>query len=298
MVEELHKPARKTFKRRKVFCKGFDDLWQIDLIDMQDYARINAGYKYILLVIDCYSRFVWTQALKNKTGRHVATGFKKILKRDKRTPNNVQSDKGTEFYNTSFSKVTNQYNINHYSTFSSTKACIAERAIRTLKTWLYKEFSHRGKYKWINILSAIVRKYNNRKHRSIGMKPVDVTANTKLKREVDFTKHYQPKYKKGDIVRISKYKSIFRKGYLPSWSSELFRIAAVRRTNPSTYHLKDDENNPILGSFYREELQKTKYPGIYLIEKILKTLGDSLYVKWLGFSNRFNSWINKVDLVN
>lgn len=93
------------------------------------------------------------------------------------------------------------------------------------------------------------------------------------------------------MVRISKYKSLFSKGYTPNWSTELFLVDRVRTTVPPVYHLRDMEGVPIKGAFYEHELQKTKYPDVYLVEKVLKRKGDKVYVKWLGFDNSHNSWI-------
>jgi hypothetical protein len=177
-----------------------------------------------------------------------------------------------------------------------------ERIIRTLKSKLFKEFSARGSYRWIDILQTVTTSYNHTKHRTIGMKPSDVTPET----EIHAFNHLKIvpkkfKFRLGDIVRISKYKHIFEKGYTPSWTTELFKIAKVNITNPPTYMLETIDGQPIQGCFYEPELQKTSSPDIYLVEKILrrrrKNHVDQLYVKWLGFPNQHNSWINKADIV-
>ena len=104
------------------------------------------------------------------------------------------------------------------------------------------------------------------------------------------------KYKVNDAVRISKNKYIFDKGYTPNWTTEVFKIVKVVKTKPYTYHLQDFKGELIAGGFYEEELQKTKYPDIYLIEKVIKRNENKLFVKWLGFDDTHNSWINKNDL--
>lgn len=299
LADELHKPARKNFQRRNIVCGGFDDLWQMDLAEMQQHAKDNGGHRYILVVIDCFSRHLWTRPLKNKTGEHVAAAFEKILKLCGRKPRHLQTDRGTEFYNKHFSKVAHRHSIEHYSTFSSLKAAMAERAIRTIKTWLFKEFSYRGKHKWVDILEQVTAKYNGRKHRAIGMKPKDVTIETRhLQDRRPTPKNTSAgKLKIGDLVRISKFKSIFAKGYLPNWSTELFRVIKAQRTLPVTFLLEDLRGDPIRGCFYAQELQKTKHPDVYLVERVLRKKGEKLYVKWLGFDNTHNSWINKTDIV-
>lgn len=302
IVNELHKGARKNFPRRHTIIKNYFDLWQIDLAEMQQYSVENDGYRYILVCINCYSKYVYTVPIKNKTGMEVMNAMEKIIKKAAYAPINLQSDQGKEFYNKHFQQLMNKYNINHYSTYSTKKAAIVERVIRTLKNLLYKEFSARGSYRWLDILQTITTIYNNKKHRTIGMKPVDVTAKT----DIDAFNHLKIapikyKFKLGDIVRISKYKGVFEKGYTPSWSTELFKIQKVNITNPPTYMIESIDGQPILGCFYELELQKTSKPDTYLVEKIMqnrkKNNIDQLYVKWLGFPDTHNSWINKSDIV-
>lgn len=297
IIEELHKPARKNFTRRRTIIKGFDDLFQIDIADLFRYSKQNRGYKYILVVIDCFSKYVWTYPLKTKTASEVSKAMEKILQKDGRVPRNLQSDNGKEFYNREFKKLMSRYNINHYSTYSVKKASIVERVIRTLKSMLYKQFSLRGKYKWDDILETVTQNYNNRKHSMTGMKPAMVKPSTKLTVYDNIKISGKPKFSVGDIVRISKYKSIFQKGYFPNWSTELFKVRKVKLTNPVTYLLDDMRGQPILGSFYNEELQKTRYSDIYLVEKVLRRKQNKVYVKWLGLDKSHNSWINKNNVL-
>lgn len=297
IVEELHKPVRKNFRRRKTVIKGYGDLWQMDLAEMQPYANENKGYRYILIVIDCYSKYVWARPLKNKTGVEVTKAMRSILQESIYSPKNIQSDQGTEFYNRNFSTLMKQYTINHYSTYSTRKAAIAERVIRTLKNWLYKEFSARGKYKWVDILSYITMKYNNKVHRTIGMKPADVKPTTRLNAYNHIKTALKPKFRVGDTVRISKHKGLFEKGFTPNFSTELFKVVKRKVTNLTTYLLEDMYGQPIKGCFYEMELQKSKYPDVYLVEKILKKRRKKVFVKWLGFPNEHNSWINIASIV-
>lgn len=304
VVDEIHRPARKNFLRRNVILKGIDDLWQADLIDFRSIKHFNQGFQYILVVIDCFSKYVWAVPIKNKTKSETTHAFKQILNDSTRYPKNLQTDMGTEFYNDSFKKLMDSYNINHYSTFSIKKASIVERVIRTLKTNLFKKFSYHGNYKWIGtLLDSVVKTYNDTKHRTTDFKPIDVNVDTAdcVKKNIKKT---QTKYKKtkknisiGDFVRVSKYKSEFEKGYTPNWSTELFVVKNINNTFPVTYHLEDLRKQPILGCFYEQELQKTNYPNVYLIEKVLRKKGNSLFVKWLGLSKSENSWIDKRTLL-
>lgn len=306
VVNELHRSARKNFPRRRTIIKGYNDLYQMDLAEFIPYAKVNKNFRYILLMINCYSKYLWARPLKTKTGEEVSRVVANILKDLTTTtttttmiPKNLQTDQGKEFYNASFKRLMNEYGINHYSTFSTIKASIVERVIKTIKQRLYKEFSLRGKYKWIDILQSVVSAYNNSKHRTIGMTPVDVKPDTKLHvYDTLKTVHSDKRSSKlnvGDIVRISKYKGVFAKGFTPNWSTELFTIVKKQLTNPVTYLLEDSLSRPIQGSFYSFELQRTQHPDVYLIEKVIRKQGDRILVKWLGINE--TSWINKTDIL-
>ena len=302
VVDELHKPARVKFPRRKTVLKGIDDVWQSDLIQLDNYAKLNRGYKYILVVIDCFSKYLWMRPLKNKTGEEVARALGLILRDGVRKPKNLQTDAGKEYYNKYFMRLMADYNINHYSTYSVTKASIAERVIRTIKQKLYKLFSLHGKHVWYNLLNKVTEEYNNSKHRTIGRAPSAVNSKA-VERQLLNTVYNnikvfgRGKFQVGDSVRISKYKHVFRKGYLPNWTTELFKINKIQITNPITYLLEDEKGSPIRGAFYEHELQKTKLPDVYLIDKVLKRRGDMVYVSWLGLNSSHNSWIPKTSFV-
>ena len=190
------------------------------------------------------------------------------------------------------------FNINHYTTYSSVKASIVERLNRTLKGMMWKEFSYRGNYKWTDILEKLVTKYNNTYHKTIGMKPINVNSKNEsiiLKQSFTKLKTIDPrglKFKSGDSVRISKFRDLFEKGYTPNWSNEIFKIKKVQMTNPTTYILEDEEKKPILGGFYEKELQKVTYPDVYLVEKVIKRKRNKVLVKWLGLPSSKNSWID------
>ena len=146
----------------------------------------------------------------------------------------------------------------------------------------------------------IVNEYNNTYHRTIKMKPVDVNNNTYIdSMELHSEKKVNNKdlkFRVGDHVRISKYKNIFAKGYTPNWSEEVFISTKIKNTVPWTYVINDLNGEEIIGTFYENELQKTNQKE-FRIEKVLKKKGDKLYVKWKGYDNSFNSWIDKKDLV-
>ena len=297
VVEELHKATRRNFKRRHVIIKGYDDLWQADLVEMIPYSEKNNGFNYLMTVIDAFSKFAWVVPMKNKKGITISKGMDEIFTISSRIPKNLQTDDGKEFFNTNFKSLMEKHKINHYSTFSSLKASIIERFNRTFKEKMWKEFSFNGSYKWINIYKKLLYDYNHSYHRTIKCKPADVNKKNsksmlklfKNKNEV-FSKS---KFKVGDNVRISKYKHVFEKGYTPNWTTEVFKIRKVQATKPITYLLEDFQGKPIQGGFYELELLKSDCGDVYLVEKVLQTKGNKVFVKWLGFPPEHNSWIDK-----
>lgn len=300
LVNELHRRALKKFKRRCTIIKGLDDLWQADLAIMTNQIKSNRGHGIILVVIDCFSKYMWTVPLKTKNGPDVTAAMMKVISQG-RKPKNLQTDHGKEFYNSNFTQLMNHYKINHYSTFTVMKAAIVERVIRTLKERLFKHFSLTGSYKWVDVLPQITETYNSAKHRTIQMPPKNVTH---INEGYILKNHYNNKkidlnnkFKLNDLVRISKEKYLFEKGYTPKWTTELFKIVKVCLTNPTTYLLEDLKGQPLQGGFYAQELQKTSQPDVYLVEKILRKKGSKVFVKWLGFDETNNSWENIKDIL-
>ena len=140
---------------------------------------------------------------------------------------------------------------------------------------------------YFDVLDDIVNKYNNTVHRTIKMKPIDVTSDSYAEYNED-SNVTKPKLKVGDHVRISKNKNIFAKGYTQNWSEEVFVVSKIKDTVPWTYFISDLNGEPAAGRFYEKELQKTSQEK-FRIEKVLKRKGNKLYVKWKGYNNSFNS---------
>lgn len=302
VVEEIHRPARKNFPRRHVVQRGINDTLEIDLVEMIPYARTNKGYKYLLTVIDIFSKMGYARPLKSKTAECVSKAMESVLEEIGSPPKNIHSDQGKEFYGSWFQKLMKKYNINHYHTYSGIKGATIERFNRSLKTWMWKMFNIKGHNRWIEFLPELMSIYNNHYHRTIKMRPVDVNAENEneilmqiyYKQNV-YQKH---KFKVGDKVRISKQKRLFAKGYEPNWSTEVFTVKKVQFTSPVTYILKDENDETLLGCFYEYELQKTRRPDTFLINKVLQTKGNKVKVSWLGFPPSSNSWIDKKSLTS
>ena len=307
LADELHKPIIRKLKKRKVYSAFKDNIWAADVADMQLLSRYNKGIRFSLCVIDIFSKYAWVVPLKDKKGISIVKAFQIILKqsinrqRDKDTsakhlkPTKIWVDKGSGFYNAYFKKWLRDNDIVMYSTHNEGKSVVAERFIRTLKSKIYKYMTSVSKNVYIDKLDDIVDEYNNTYHTTIKMKPIDVKNNTYINTSKKIN-YKDPKFKVGDRVRISKYKDIFAKGYMPNWSEEVFVIKKVKNTVPWTYVINDLNREEIIGTFYEKELQKTNQEE-FRIEKVIRRKGDKLYVKWKGYDNSFNCWIDKGSLV-
>lgn len=299
LVEKLHAPARRNFPRRCVIVRRYDDLWQADVVEMRPYKRLNAGYHYILTVIDVLSKHAWAVPFKTKSESKITTAITKIIRDNGRCPKNLQTDRGKEFYNANVQKLLKKHNINHYSTYSIMKASVVERFNRTLKNDMWKMFTHNGNYRWIDSLPRLMSGYNARQHRTIDLQPIDVIpaiVDKLLKMVYSYVKIAASAwFKVNESVRVNKFKTIFKKGYTPNWTTEVFKIVKVQKTNPVTYLLEDSCGKQVAGGFYEYELHRVVNPDVYLVEKVLRKKGDK--VKWLGFNNLHNSWIHKNNVL-
>ena len=298
LSEELNKPVINKFLRKKIIVNHIDEIHSCDLVDMQKYSRINKGYKYIFTNIDIFSKYSWAFPLKSKKISDIKQCFQKIFK--ERKPKYIWSDQESAFFSKEMLKFFEDNNVKIYYTNSNLKAVVVERFNRSLRELMMKEFVKNNNTIWYNILPNLIKKYNNRYHRTIKMKPTDVNkSNEKYIRDTIYNykiTYKIPKFKVNDLVRISlKRRQLFDKptGNI-RWSEELFKIYKINKSNVITYELKDLSNEIIKGIFYEKELQKSKNTtGEYIIEKILKTKGNKIFVKWRGYSNNFNSWIDK-----
>ncbi|KAL4142041.1 hypothetical protein QTP88_004573 [Uroleucon formosanum] len=183
------------------------------------------------------------------------------------------------------------------------KACIIERFNRTLKEKMFREFTARGSHEWISILPILINEYNNSKHRTIGMSLVEADANpTSVEIKQRKIINRKIKFNIGDNVRINTYKGVFAKGYLPSWSTEIFKIVKINETLATTYQLQDYTGKLIAGCFYSEEILKTNYPNDYLVEKIILDTETWTTQHWIfkhsksmedNKSRKTNKWLER-----
>jgi len=285
---------------------GIDQKWQPDLVEMIPYENVNNGYKYLLTVIDLFSRYAWAKAIKTKTGKEVMRAFQEIFTLERKFQR-LQTDEVREFDNRHVQSLLNRENIKFFTVKAQFKAAVCERFNRTLKTKMWRYFTWRGSNRWIDVLPELMRAYNASKHRGIGMAPGEVTAHIEhelwLEQEEKghqkvTAKEPKTRFVVGNEVRLSKAKKVFEKGYLPNWTEEIFTVSKVIASNPIQYKVVD-KREEILGSFYGPELQKVEKPEQYAIERVIHTRRirgrRQYYVKWLGYGPEHNSWVDNIE---
>ena len=287
-MEELHKPIKRKFRKRRVFVNGIDKIWAADLADMRALSEYNDDVTFLLLVIDIFNKYGWIIPLKNKKGKTVAEALKTIFK--ERKPEKLWTNKGNEFYNDDVKEL-----IEIYSTENEEKSSIVERWIRTMKEKMWKYFTDN---------TDLVEDYNNTVHSSTKLTPIEAS---KKKNELTVWRNLYPdrfkihdltpKFSVGDQVRISKKKKTFEKGYTTRWTEEIFTITKIQNTNPITYKIADLQGEEIDGTFYEPELQKTEQQ-IFRIEKVIEKRKNKSLVKWKGYSDKFNLWVDNKDLID
>ena len=302
LSNELNKPTINKFERQKVIVNHINEIHSTDLVDMTQYSKINKNYKYIFTNIDVFSKIAYAFPLKSKKIQDIKACFEKIFEKNK--PKFIWSDKEPAFLSKEMQQFFKNNNVKLCHTNSHLKAVVIERFNRSLRELMMKHFTKNNNTVWYNILPELIKIYNNRYHSTIKMKPVEVNkSNEKYIKENVYIYNKTsklPKFKIGDLVRISlKRRPIFDK---PSgnirWSEELFKIHSINRSNVITYKIKDMNNEIIKGQFYEKELIKTKNTSeVYIIEKIIKKNKNKYLVKWQGYSNDFNSWIDKDDII-
>lgn len=301
---EYHNQARNPsythFKRHS---------WQMDLVDVQALEPYNDGIRYIMTVIDTFTKYAFCRLLKDKTGDLVLSNFKSVLDEAKSKPVNLVIDGGAEFRNKKFSAFCDSEKINLINPDSSTHGAYIERFNRTLQSLIYKYMSENETNRYVNVFQALVKTYNNRKHRMIGTTPLkaETDDNTHVGIRLLMSKYREGIKKKdvifsvGDTVRVAKTKNKFSRGYHQRSNEEIFKIYKISTKMPvPMYYLESyDSSEKIKGGFYSFEL--TKISGeIFRIEKVIRKRtrngNKELYVKWKGFNDTYNSWVMESDV--
>ena len=313
-IYTLNRRSISKFARRRTIIPFQFYMYDVDNAYMKDYTKENDGYGYFILAIDDFSKRVFTRPVKQLNGPKIKEALQSILKESKTLPMLIRTDGGSEFVNSVVKAYLKKQGIKHIVTKNSTKTAFGERAIFTIKRRLLQAMISQKKKRWLELLPKITSSYNDSYHRTIGMKPNDVTKD----KEVDiWNRVYWPKEKLakrkankdskkkdfkfniGETVKVTLNPYKYDRGYNKRFSDENFLVTdRSMKQGKEAYGLKDMKNDEILGSFYQQQLQRVTPDDNdkYEIEKVLKSRNHQgkkqFLVKWAGWDRKFNSWID------
>jgi hypothetical protein len=265
-----------------------------DLVEMKP---VIDGFKFILVVLELYSRKAWAFPLKNKKTSTVVDKFKELFKELPQTPKFLWSDLGKEFTGKPMKDFLANHGVKQYSTFSESKSSVVERFNRTLKLWMDNDDMN-----WLNALPILINEYNNKHHSGINAIPNEVFDREAIPqgKTLIATKDFKdkPKFKVGDTVRLSRVKSPFEK-QINNWTTRVYTVSKVLHTNPITYKVTDIVDGEVSGSFYKQELQKTDM-NFFLIDEVKKRRTRNgkkeMLVSWVGYEDLKPEWIPEISL--
>ena len=312
-----NKLPKRKFQRRTFITSGMNVQADADLCDVSNIYTHNDGTRFLLIVIDDFSRFAWAEGMEDKSGNATVKAFGSIFKRMKhRPPYIIRTDKGSEFKNRKVQELFRKHGVKHVTTQNEdVKAHFAERFIRTLKGMLYRYFTYSRTYRYLEILQDLVYNYNHRPHKGLnGRSPAKVDKHNEAEIWIETYGKEKPrqskpfKFKKGAYVRVSLTKRTFEKGYETKWSGEVFKIASRSRNGGlPVYRVEDLQADPIEGTFYENELQlfpQDPEQVEWRVESVIKKRRikkgkksiTQAFVKWEGFPKKFNQWIDENEI--
>ncbi|XP_060555221.1 uncharacterized protein LOC132716081 [Ruditapes philippinarum] len=309
--------VHRRFERNKIRVSGVHVQYDMDLCDMTKMRRfrLNKGTRYLLTVIDVFSRYAFVRPLRSKTGPEVASALKMILTSGPK-PDRCRSDMGTEFRCKPVAELLRSLGIKQYFSASALKCQPVERFNQTIKGAIYKWCYENRSFSYVPVLEKLVHSYNHRVHSSLfGLSPAEVTQSNQAKlwnlmyvENASVGKNGRRrkvrlfKYKVGDLIRISLAKRTFERSYTQKFTSQIYRIRGrVYRDNLPVYYLMDLEEKPIDSTFYEPELQRVRKNlenlNEWEIEKVLRTKksgkGHLVQVRYRGLGPAFDRWLPK-----
>ena len=271
-IDEIYStPPRKNYPTNKIIYNHIDEIWSIDLADFSDYKTSNnKGFRYIFIIIDNFSKYLFAIPLKNKYSQTITNEFSNILIKSKRKPVKIESDRGSEFYNSVFQNFLKSKSIHHFSRFTDKGPSIAERAIRTVRNLLKKPVFLAGNADWLSELQSVIKKYNNSIHSSTKMTPIQASRKSNKKAVFDNLRDdrqkQRPKFKLGDLVRTADIKKVFSKGDSTNWSYNLYTIIEIIHDTIPSYRIN------YLPERYNENLLLPTKLSLEQNNKIMKEL--------------------------
>lgn len=300
----LNRNVVRNFQRPRVLVTGIDDQWEADLASMDAYKDDNDGYRYLLFVIDVFSRYAWVEPIKSKHADQMIAAFQQVLSHN-RKPKRLRTDAGSEFTSKRFENFIKGENIFHFTTNNEKQANYAERFIQTIKRKIFRSIVSSNNPRYIDDLPKFVESYNKAFHSGIQSEPINVnqTNEAKLWWQMYWPEPVEKKKKKrkyklevGDLVRIMYKRTAFQREYNVRWSREIFKVKErFTRQDKFMYKITDWSDEPVKGTFYEHELQKTVEPAVWKIERIVKYKGRGrtreALVEWKGWPKKFNTWV-------
>lgn len=300
----LHKRVVRKFKRNPVVSNHYEDHCQADLVDIQRYQQDNEGFRYILTVIDVFTKIAFAVPIKSKDGNQVSDALQKIFSTYR--PNYIQTDEGNEFKNAKVKNLFKRYSIKWFpATNEHIKCAIVERFQRTLMTKIHKFMTSTGNRQFVQFIERFVNSYNKTYHRSIKMTPNEAKAAPVknvfmnlygVEDERSLLKRlFKSKIPVGTSVRIAETKNRFAKGYAQNFTDAVYKVATVVPSlKTPTFKLIDHKGKPIKGRFYNSEIQKIENPDLYRVSIIgerKRGRGKQYLVHYVNFPDTEDQWI-------
>ena len=271
-INEIYlKPPKKNYPTNKTDVYHIDDIWSLDILDLKDYGpENNKNYRYVLVVIDNFSKFGWTIPLKNKNAHTIKDSFENIIISSKRSLNLLEGDRDRGFYNNIFQDFLDKNNIKLYSRNTSYGAVFAERFNRTIRDLLKRPVFEKGDGKRIDILPTITKQYNNRMHSSTKLSPKGASLKKNegfvYKNLLDKRNKIKPKFQLNDFVGVADLKKTFSKGDTTNWSYKLYKITEIINDTIPSYRLDN------LKERYNESLLKRTDLTMKVNDNVMKKL--------------------------
>jgi len=293
------RPARRKYPRNKVIAHYCGEVFQIDIMDMQNVVVENDGYKYVLLGYDTFSKYLIGFPLKDRKPYSVILGLKHFLENVPFSLANIYWDKEGSFLSKQVQNWLLENDIHNYTTTSIVKAPGVERVIRTLRVAMARFFNTTETVRWLDFLPRFINSYNNRTHSTTRLRPIDVVNDPMLiPRQVDLPAKTYSVPSVGSFVRLNRIRGIFGKEFTGNWTSEVFKVVKTRTSTPiPMISVEDLTGEPILGMFYPEEVQEIDWDGKKRVESVVKTRvrdkNMQYLVSFVGYPAKYYEWIDE-----
>ena len=305
-----------TYKRQHVVVSDIDHIWMADLADFKDYTAENGQYRYLLTVIDVFSRWGMGEPVHNKSGQSVAQALENVFNRERRMPIKLCTDQGREFVNPQVQQLLRDNAISLYHTKDQQmKATLVERFNKTIKDSLTRLMMYSESVVWTDKIQDIMTGYNHSVHHKLKMSPMDVMNATDYQKHLlcetmmphacdkadDFLRNVQDdqKFNVGYWVVLQREKQTFEHGFTPRWTREMFQISKkCFKHGHVMFHLQDSQGEQVEGSWLSDQLQEISgKDGINkVVEEVVDRQPGQVKVKYLGYPDKYNQWVSKHSL--